>query len=88
MHKQDYLMKLKQVFEEIMDRKITDEMISDGEELITKLSIDSLMGLQIIIKIEQVFDIIIEDDDLAITLVNSSSQLLQYIENYHSNQVH
>lgn len=82
--KQEYLEKMRLIFGEIIGREITGHEMGDGENLVEKLSIDSLMGLQIIIKIEQEFAVIIEDDEVAIALVDSGSKLQQYIEEYNT----
>lgn len=85
--KQEYLEKMRLIFCEVLGRKITNEDMGDGESLVNKLSIDSLMGLQLIIKIEQEFEVIIEDDELAIALVDSGSKLKQYIEEYNAEEI-
>ncbi|MNP84269.1 acyl carrier protein [compost metagenome] len=41
---------------------------------------DSLIALQIIVKIEQQLGIVIEDDDLALELLNDTGKLTAYIE--------
>lgn len=84
--RQDYFEKMRLIFGEVLGREITNDEMSDGENLVGKFSIDSLMGLQLIIKIEQEFEVIIEDDELAIALVDSGSKLQQYIEKYNSKE--
>lgn len=80
--KQEYLEKMRLIFCDVLGRDVTSADMGDGENLVEKLSIDSLMGLQLIIKIEQEFDVIIEDDELAIELVDSITKLQQFIEEY------
>lgn len=84
--RQEYFEKMRLIFCDVLGREITNDEMGDGENLVGKLSIDSLMGLQLIIKIEQEFEVIIEDDELAIALVDSGSKLQQYIEEYNSKE--
>lgn len=85
--KEENLEKMRLIFCEVLGREINKDEMGDGENLVEKLSIDSLMGLQIIIKIEQEFNVIIEDDDLAIQLVDSGSKLQQYIDEYSEDEM-
>lgn len=81
MERKEIIPKLKSIYEEVLGRTIEDAEIGDGEGITDKLFIDSLLGLQIIIKIEQNFHIVIEDDELAIRLVDSWGMLTEYITN-------
>jgi acyl carrier protein len=72
--------KLADIFRQVLGREIANEDFQNDSGLIAKLNIDSLMGLQIIVKIEQTFNLVIEDDDFAIKMLDSIDQALEFIE--------
>ncbi len=74
--------RIKKIYEAVLGRLLTGDELVDGESLLDRLLIDSLSSLQIIIKIEQEFNVIIEDDDVAIRLVDSIQLLIDYILEY------
>lgn len=49
------------------------------ENLFASLGIDSLMALELLISIEQAFDIQIEDEDLSVDLLSSIGRLTDYV---------
>lgn len=71
------LTKLRLIYENIIETSIDEEEFSKGH-LIKKFNIDSLIALQIIVEIEKSFDCIIEDDEIAIKIVDSPSFFLDF----------
>lgn len=67
------------IYKTVLDTEINKEDMSLTEGLAEKLNIDSLMGLQIIVKMEQVFNILIDDDNQAIELIDSPSNSVDFI---------
>lgn len=59
---------------------IDKQKFVEAEDLSEEFSIDSLMGLQIIVRIEQEFEVIIEDDDFAIEMIKSLDKAVNFIE--------
>ncbi len=72
--------KLYDIICEILEVEIIRSDLKGNENLIETYNIDSLIALQIIVKIEQKFNIIIEDDELAIELLESVDKAVSYIE--------
>ncbi len=73
---------LRKIFTEVLKREVTEEQLAAGSGLTDRLHIDSLMGLQIIVKIEQRFNVIIEDDNLAIKMLDSIERAMEFIQKY------
>lgn len=73
--------KLRTIFRQVLNRDIPEADFQSGTGLIERLNIDSLMGLQIIVKVEQTFNLVIEDDDFAIKLLDSIDQAAEFIQN-------
>ncbi|HEY9062639.1 MAG TPA: phosphopantetheine-binding protein [Pseudobacteroides sp.] len=72
--------KLREIFSAVLGREITEDSFKEGPGLTGRLHIDSLMGLQIIVKIEQKFGVIIEDDDFAIQMLDAIDKAIDFIE--------
>lgn len=77
MNKEEIRIKLISIYEEVLETQIEDKGINDG--LIELFHIDSLIALKIIVRIEQEFGIIIEDDNLAIEMIDSIDKAVDYI---------
>ncbi len=50
-----------------------------GENVIERLKIDSLIALQLIITIEKAFSVVIDDDELAIQMIDNPSRLYEFV---------
>lgn len=62
--------KLLDIYRTVLDIQITEDDFLKGD-LIKQLNIDSLIALQLIAEIEKSFHFIIEEDELAITIIDS-----------------
>ncbi len=71
---------LRQIYSAVLQRELTGEQFSNDPGLAERLHIDSLTGLQIIVKIEQAFNVIIEDDDFAVRMLDSLDTAIDFIE--------
>ena len=71
---------MKEIYRKVIDRDIDDAVFEPGDNLIDSLLIDSLLALKMLILIEQEFSIIIEDDALAIELLNNINKACDYIQ--------
>ena len=70
---------MKGIYRKVLDRDIDDAVFDPGDDLIHTLFIDSLLALQMLILMEQEFSIVIEDDALAIELLNDINKACNYI---------
>ena len=77
--KQEIMDKLRRIYEEVLDIVIDSADFASGEGLIEKLYIDSLLALKMLIRIEQDFTVLIEEDSLALELLDSSGAACAYI---------
>lgn len=81
--------KLLDIYKKVLDIEIDENEFFKGN-LMKNLNIDSLIALQLIVEIEKNFHIVIEDDELAIKLLDSPSFFIDYsmqnILNVNSNQ--
>lgn len=72
--------KLKDIYSNALKTDISEDVFKEGVELVEVLHIDSLVGLQIVVKIEQEFDVMIDDDDFAISMINSLTKAVKFIQ--------
>ncbi|RKD30244.1 acyl carrier protein [Lacrimispora algidixylanolytica] len=76
--------KLLDIFKKVLDVQVDENGFFKGN-LIENLNIDSLIALQLIVEIEKTFHIVIEDDELAIKLIDSPSFFIEYCKQYEFN---
>lgn len=81
MEKDEIIEKLYQIYCNVLGIDIDRDVFHHEMNLAEAFGIDSLMGLQIIVKIEQEFQVIIEDDEMAIELVGSLEKTVDFIKN-------
>ena len=70
---------LKDIYRKVLDKNIDDIIFEPGDHLIDSLLIDSLLALRMLILVEQEFSIVIEDDALAIELLDDINKACDYI---------
>lgn len=78
MVKSEFLYILKNIFEEELSTSVTMDDLQKNN-LLEQLKIDSLEALNLIISIEKTFSIEIEDDDLALKMINCPDVLFNFI---------
>ncbi len=71
--------KLSKIFEEVLEQPVPKELLEADENLIERYHIDSLIALKIIVKIEQEFSVLIEDDEDAIRMLQSPRTAICYL---------
>ena len=76
--------KLLGIFQKVLDVEIDENVFRKGN-LIENLNIDSLIALQLFAEIEKEFHILIEEEELAIKLIDSPSFFVDYYNKYQSN---
>lgn len=79
MNREEICDSLYDIYKTVLNTEIDKADMNLKEGLSEKLNIDSLMGLQIIVKMEQVFNILIDDDNKAIELIDSPSNSVDFI---------
>jgi acyl carrier protein len=79
MEKREIEARLTAIFNQVLDTKLTAAELLKPDSL-RQLNIDSLIVLQIIVRIEQIFSVVIEDDEAALTLFNSFAAIVGFIE--------
>ena len=72
--------KLIAIYSQVLKKEIKSEEFVPNISLLEKFHIDSLLALQIIVKVEQEFGIIIEDDEMALKMLDSIESFLEFIE--------
>lgn len=73
--------KLLNIYKHILDIQINEHDFFN-RNLIKNFNIDSLTALQLIVEIEKNFNIIIEDDELAIKIIDSPFAFFNYYQRY------
>lgn len=77
MEKKEIYGKLKTLISETLEVENWEDISTD--DFFSSLGIDSLMALEILVRIEQEFQIEISDDELNIDLLSSIDNLVGYI---------
>lgn len=77
---QEVLTELKELILEVTQMKISPEDISDNANLFNDCGLDSTSVVDLIVGIEQKFDIGIDDDELDVKLFQNLSVLAGFVE--------
>ena len=77
---QEVLSQLKELILEVTQMKITPEQIADNANLFNDCGLDSTSVVDLIVGIEQKFDIGIDDDELDVKLFQNLSVLAAFVE--------
>lgn len=78
MDKSIVIKELKEIIKKTMELEIPNDMIK-GENLIEEFGINSVDALEILVWIENTFNIILPDEDLGSNLLESIDKLADYI---------
>lgn len=78
--------KIKRIIDKALGYEVDYRNISDNTNLLENLSIDSLLILQIIVRIEQEFNIYIDDDTAGFEMLSSLNNAVQLIKNLQKEQ--
>jgi len=71
--------KLLEIFNNVLEKNIELSELEIDSGILEKFHIDSLIALQIIVRIEQDFGIVIEDDNVAIEILDSFYKAMKFI---------
>lgn len=75
---ENLILRVKKVYSRAINGRVSVDRIPN-KNLVNELEIDSILALEILIMIEQEFDIFFEDDDLNSGLVDQISNLTKHI---------
>ena len=78
--KSEILARLKELVIEVTQLKIAPEAISDTANLFNDCGLDSTSGVDLVVGLEQNFDISVDDDELDVKLFQDLSKLAEFIE--------
>lgn len=79
MNKQEICEKLIAIVSAAIRNRIDPEDITAETDLINDKALNSLEGLEVLVRAENEFEIQIEDDDLTVELVRTVSNLADYV---------
>ena len=78
--KSEILAKLKELVIEVTQLKIAPEAISDTANLFNDCGLDSTSVVDLVVGLEQNFDISVDDDELDVKLFQDLSKLAEFVE--------
>ena len=78
--KSEILAKLKELVIEVTQLKIAPESISDTANLFNDCGLDSTSVVDLVVGLEQNFDISVDDDELDVKLFQDLSKLAEFVE--------
>ena len=72
---------IKNIIGEVLEANEIHAQITDDIKLVEELSVDSIVAIEILVSVEERFKIIIDDEDLDISLIETPRKLFEYVEN-------
>lgn len=79
MDNNEILEKVQSVVKETINRDIKDDLLKEDVDLITAIGMNSIDAISILVRIEEVFDLEINDEDLSAELIQTTGKLTEYI---------
>ncbi|HEV2861256.1 MAG TPA: phosphopantetheine-binding protein [Pyrinomonadaceae bacterium] len=76
----EILAKLKELVVEVTQLKVAPETISDTANLFNDCGLDSTSVVDLVVGLEQHFDVTVEDDELDVKLFQDLSKLAEFVE--------
>ena len=82
------LNKLEKIIEEVIsnDWEVGKVTLTNETKILEEYGIDSIYAIQILSMIEEEFGIIIDDEDLQLSMLKDTSTIVDYIEKKKNNQ--
>ncbi len=71
---------INKAIKETVNREISDEMLRDDVDIVQSIGINSIDAISILVKIEELFNIQVDDDDLNTELIRTTKNLAEYVE--------
>ncbi len=80
MQTEDIIVRIRDIFSATFkEEEISFEDVDLDTDLIQKFGIDSLVGIEILVRLENEFDIQIDDDDLSAEMIRTMSTIIDYV---------
>ncbi|OJU09429.1 MAG: hypothetical protein BGN88_09870 [Clostridiales bacterium 43-6] len=67
--------------QKVLEKNQMKGTIEEETKLFQAFTIDSLIAIEILVSMEEIFNIVIEDDDLSLELLETPKTLINYIDN-------
>lgn len=80
MKREELYRKLKKIIETSLRNKVSLEGVKEDINLIDAYSIDSIVGIEILVRIENEFGITVDDEDLSLELMQTLAVLADYVD--------
>jgi len=72
--------KLKEIIKATYKEEINLDNITENSDLVEEIGVNSIVGIEIFVRVEKEFDIEIDDEDLSIETIRTLSIMADYIE--------
>jgi acyl carrier protein len=79
MEKREIITTIKDILRDSLKDTVAVEDIRDNTNLIEEIRLDSIQAMEILLQVEEKFDIMIDDEDLNKQLFSSMSSLSDYV---------
>jgi acyl carrier protein len=79
MEREQILNQIYRVIKETVNRDINDDLLREDVDIIQTIGMNSIDAIGVLVKIEEIFGIEIEDEDLSVELIRSSGSLAKYV---------
>lgn len=80
MKREEIYKKIRDIMQATFRGNINIDSIDEHTNLIEEVGLNSIVGIEILVRIENEFDIEIDDDDLSVELLTSLDTIAAYIE--------
>ena len=80
MTREEIYTKLKGIIKETFRDEVSLDNVNEDTDLVEAIGVNSIVGIEILVRSEGEFGITIDDEDLSIELIQTLSTLADYIE--------
>jgi acyl carrier protein len=81
MEREEIYKKIKEVIDITLKGTADMDKVTEDTDLIDELGITSILGIEILVRLENAFGIEVDDDELSYELARSLPSLADYVEN-------
>jgi acyl carrier protein len=80
MKREEIYLRIKEIVKVTLKGEVDIQNIDEKTDLVNDIGIDSIAGIEILVRIENEFQIEIDDEDLSIELIRNFSTIADYVE--------
>lgn len=80
MERKEIYEKIKQAISSVLRREVDFTGISEDTDIIETLNLNSIVAIELVVRMETLFDIEIDDEDLSTDLFRTLKNIADYIE--------